>query len=217
MRQAIATAVLLCLLMALCPSRPAIGQDSDRPQDALSTAASESPEDLGAGYLPYSEPTPMGTAGWLGAIVRTIFSLAFVLVLLYLTLWAIRRFSASATGPTASGAVQVVGRIYLSPKIVVYFLRLADELLVVGTNAGNISLLTSITDEDAISRIEGDLRSAHAGAAGPGFPGFFDKSLARFQKGTEREDSGFDDQLRTLNNQIGRLKGLARRKRSDEE
>ena len=217
MKRAIATAAIFCLLMALCPSSPTIGQDNGRASDTASDSISQSPDDLGAGYLPYSEPTPFGAGGLFGAIVRTIFSLALVLGLLYATLWVIKRFSGGVTGPASAGSVRVVGRIYLSPKIVVYFLKLADELLVIGTNAGTISLLTSITDEDVISRIESDLKSDRAGAGAPGFPRLFDRSLDRFQKNMEGDPSMFEDQLRTLNDQIGRLKGLARRKRSDEE
>jgi hypothetical protein len=55
------------------------------------------------------------------------------------------------------------------------------------------------------------------GAGGPGFPSLFNRSLASFQKNMDGEHSMFEDQLRTLNDQIGRLKGLARKKRSDEE
>ena len=217
MKKAIATAAIFCLLMALCLPSPTIGQDNGRAPDDASDSAFQSPDDLGAGYLPYSEPAPLGPGGLFGAIVRTIFSLALVLGLLYATLWVIKRFSGGVAGPTAAGSVHVVGRIYLSPKVVVYFLKLSDELLVIGTNAGSISLLTSITDEDAVSRIENDLKSDRAGAGAPGFPRLFDRSLARFQKNMEGEHSMFEDQLRTLNDQIGRLKGLARRKRRDEE
>jgi flagellar biogenesis protein FliO len=218
MRKAIATAAILFVLMALCPSSPTIGQDNGRgATDVASDSASPASGDRGAGYLPYADPAPFGSGSLLGAIARIIFSLALVLGLLYATLWAIKRFSGGMAGPTTGGAVHLVGRIYLSPKIVVYFLKLADELLVIGTNAGNISLLTSVTDEDAIHRIESDLKGGRAGAGAPGFPRLFDRSLANFQKSMEGEHSMFEDQLRTLNDQIGRLKGLARRKRSDEE
>ncbi len=216
MRKAITAAAIICLLALLCAPHPAIAQDGGGESRAAEPASAPS-EDLGAGYLPYDEPTALGTGGLPVQIVRMIFSLAFVLGLLYATLWVIRRFTGSVAGPSAGGAVRVVGRIYLSPKIVVYFLRLADELLVIGTNAGDISLLTSITDEDTISRIENDLRSAQGGAARPGFSRLFDRSMSRFQRTLEKEDSIFDDQLGMLNEQIGRLKGLARRKHKDEE
>jgi hypothetical protein len=52
---------------------------------------------------------------------------------------------------------------------------------------------------------------------GIGFSRFFDKSLARFQKALEKDSSTFDDQLRVLNDQIGRLRGLTRKRRKDEE
>jgi flagellar biogenesis protein FliO len=216
MRKAIATAAIICMLALLCAPHPGFAQEVGRETQAAEPT-SQPPEDLGAGYLPYDEPEALGTGGFFGAIVRTIFSLAFVLALLYATLWAIRRFTGGAAGPSTGGATRVVGRIYLSPKVVVYFLRLPEKLLVIGTNAGGISLLTAIDDEDAINQIENDLRGANAGVSAPRFSRLFDKSLSKFQKTVDGEDSGFDDQLSALNDQIGRLKGLARRRSGDEE
>jgi len=217
MRKPIATAMLFCLLLLLWLPHPAIGQDTGPSSQTPANQVSPVSDDKGAGYLPYSDPTPLGSGGLFGAIVRTIFSLAVVLGLLYVTLWLIRRFTGGAIGPSSEGAVRVVGRVYLSPKNVVYFLRLADELLVIGVSAGSISLLTSVKDERDIERIEDDLRSARAQVPGPAFSRLFDRSMARFQKPLDREESGFDDHLRTLNKQIGRLKGIARKRHGDEE
>ncbi len=214
MRKPIATVLVLCFFLLLCLSLPAVGQNGGASPKA---PTSQDAEGGGAGYLPYSEPQPLGAGGLFGAILRAAFSLAIVIGLMYATLWLIRKFTGGATGAASGGAVRVVGRIYLSPKVVVYFLRLADELLVVGSNAGGVSLLTSIKDEGDIERIENDLRSASAQISGPAFSRFFDRSMTRFQKTLGREDSPFDDQLRTLNEQIGRLKGLARKRHGEEE
>jgi flagellar biogenesis protein FliO len=110
-----------------------------------------------------------------------------------------------------------VGRIHLSPKVVVYFLRIVDQLLVVGTNAGDVSLLMTIIDEHEIAQIEDALKGAYKSGSGSTFSRLFDKSMAKFQKTLEREDSIFDDQLRSLNEQIGRLRGLARKKEKHDE
>ena len=182
--------------------------------DALSSAGIE---DRGAGYLPYSEPTPIGSGGLFGAILRAMFSLAIVLGLIYATLWLIRRFTGSSTVPSFEGQVRVVGRIYLSPKVVVHFLKLGDELLVIGANAGSVSLLTTIKDERRMAQIENALRSVHTHVPGLNFSRLFDRSLARFQRALDKEDTPFDDQLRMLNEQIGRLRGLARKRHKDEE
>ena len=208
MNKVIAAFLILCLLIVLCPAPVAVGQDAD--------SAALNAEDKGAGYLPYTEPTALGSGGFFGAVIRTIFSLTIVLGMLYVTLWLIRKFSAGGTGPVAEGSVRLVGRIHLSPKIVVYFLRLADELLVIGTNAGNISPLATIKDEQTISKIENDLKSGQGGASGAAFSRLFDGSMAMFQKSPEGKDSTIDDQLSSLNDQIGRLKGLVRRRRGDE-
>lgn len=217
MKKGYAAAVILSLLLLL-PSPQLIHGDDSHPASSVSadSTPSESP-DKGAGYLPYSDPTPLGSGGFFGAIIRTIFSLAIVIGLLYAVLWAIRKFTGGAAGPFSEGAVRLVGRVYLSPKVVIYFLRLADELLVIGTNAGNITLLTTIKDENQMQQIENSVKSVYSPASGLTFSGFLDKSLSKFQKTLGREDSLFDDQLRMLNDQIGRLRGLARKKRQGDE
>jgi flagellar biogenesis protein FliO len=217
-KKLIAAAIALCLLAVFCPVAPALGQDSPAlGADSASVTTVGNDGEKGAGYLPYEDPAAVRPGGFFGAVLRTIFSLAVVLGLLYLTLWAIKKFTGGAAGPFAGGAVRVVGRVYLSPKSVVYFLRLPDELLVIGTNAGGIAPLTTITDEETISLIEKDLGGLHGGASGPTFSRLFDGSMAKFQKPPEAGEAGFDDQLRTLNDKIGRLKGMARRRKSDEE
>lgn len=217
MRKTPAVALVMVLLLLL--STPCAVSGEDAHPASKNAAASQSPsgEDRGAGYLPYSDPTPLGSGGFFGAIVRTIFSLAIVLGLLYATLWLIRKLMGGSMGPFSEGPLRVVGRIYLSPKAIIYFVRIMDELLVIGTNTGNISLLTTITDEHQIGKIEDALRSVQTHVPRLGFSRFFDKSLVRFQKVLEKEDSVFDDQLRGFNEQIGRLKGLARKKQKDEE
>jgi hypothetical protein len=88
-------------------------------------------------------------------------------------------------------------------------------MMVIGVSGGSISLLTTIEDEHEIAQIEDSLKGAYS--SGPTFSRFFDKSMARFQKALEGEDSIFDEQLRTLNEQIGRLRGLARKRQKDDE
>ena len=215
MRKPFAAVLILILLFLLYMPCLVNAEDGSSNSSAAAQTASSGDEERGAGYLPYSEPTPLGYGGFFGAVVRTIFSLAIVLGLLYATLWFIRKVTGSVAGPSTQGAARVVGRIYLSPKVVVYFLRLLDKLLIIGTSAGSISLLATIEDEHEITQIEDALKGVHG--SGPGFSRFFDKSMAKFQKALDREDSIFDDQLRTLNDQIGRLRGLARKRQKDDE
>ncbi|UCD58562.1 MAG: FliO/MopB family protein [Candidatus Hydrogenedentota bacterium] len=217
MRKTIAVSLILSLLLLLTPACPVSADETHSASKNKSTSSSSDIEDRGAGYLPYSDPAPLGSGGLFGAVVRTIFSLAVVLGLLYATLWLIKRFTGSSMGPFSEGPVRVVGRLYLSPKVGLYFLRLVDELLVIGTSAGGISLLTTIKDERAIIQIENALRSTRTHVPELAFSRFFDKSLTRFQKALEKEDSAFDDQLRVLNEQIGRLRGLTRKKQRDED
>ncbi len=210
------TALTIFIVAFLClPAASAPGGATDKEAPRVSSQAPL--EDRGAGYLPYSEPTPLGSGGFLGTLVRTIFSLAIVLGLLYVTLWMIRKISAAPAGASAGAALQVVGRVYLSPKTIIYFVRVVDELLVIGTASGNISLLTSIRDERRITEIENALRKTHSQASGLPFSRFFDKSVVRFQRALEKDETTIDDQLRGLNDQIGRLRGLTRKRQEHEE
>ncbi|GAB4333693.1 MAG: hypothetical protein Kow0099_05570 [Candidatus Abyssubacteria bacterium] len=212
MKKTLAVTLLICLLPLLL-TRPAISEDARSP--ATNSPATSS-EDRGAGYLPYSEPERMGGGGLFGAIIRTILSLAVAIALLYATLWLIKKFTGATMGPPSQSSLRVVGRIYLGPKAMVYFLRLADELLVIGVNAGAISLLTTIKDENRIAEIEAALRGTHSAGANLPFSKLFDKSLSKFQSVIEKEDHGLDDQLRGIDEQISRLKGMTRKRRRDD-
>lgn len=182
-------------------------------------AASESSQfvDHGAGYLPYTEPSPFGSGGMLGAIARTAFALAIVLGLLYALLWGLKRFSSSSVVAPSSESIRIVGRLYLNPKTAIYFVRVADELLLLGTSSSNVSLLTNIKDPQRIEQIEGALRGASPYASGKFFSRFFDRSMMKFQKELGDENSAFDDQIRALDGQLDRLKNIVRRRRADEK
>jgi len=217
MKKIVALALTFCLLSLAGVQAVASDGDARHTSKNAESSLSAPAEDRGAGYLPYSDPEPLGSGGLFGAILRAIFSLSIVLGLIYATLWVIRRFTGSSMGPSVDGPVRVVGRVYLSPKVVVHFLKLGNEMLVIGASAGSVSLLTTITDERQIAQIENALRSVHTHVSGMTFSRFFDRSLARFQRALEKEDTPFDDQLRMLNEQIGRLRGLARKRHRDED
>jgi len=189
---------------------------AEEPSADESSPVSTNNEDRGAGYLPYSEPSAFRSGGMAGAVARTIFSLAVVIGLLYVFLWGLKKISAGAAVTEQSESIRVVGRIYLNPKTVIHFVRLIDELIVVGTSSGNIALLTTIQDERRIEQLEAALKSGRSHASGVLFSKFFDKSLLRFQKHSQKDDLAFDDQLKAVDDQIGRLKGLARKRHRDE-
>jgi flagellar biogenesis protein FliO len=192
-----------------------------RAEGEFPTAGSPAPapgfEDRGAGYLPYSEPSAFGAVGFLGAVLQMVFCLAVVLGLVYAFLWIMRRMMSRSATVTANESIRVMGSIRLNPKSIIYFVRLVDELLVIGTNSGTISLITEIKDERRIAEVENALKGAQSPASGLFFSRFFDRSLLRFQKELERDDLRLDDQIRALDDQIGRLKNLSRKRRSGKD
>lgn len=209
--------VLLAALLLLGPimsrSAPAEGESAQ----SGSSAPTAGFEDRGAGYLPYSDPSPFGSSGFLGAVARTAFSLVVVLGLLYAILWFLKKVTSRSGTSGANESIRVMGRLYLNPKTVIYFVKLGDELLVVGTNAGNIALLAEIREERRIVQIENALKGSQSPVSGMPFSRFFDKSLLRFQKTLEKDDLTFDEQIHSLDDRISRLKGLSRKRRSSED
>ena len=90
MRRPLTTIFVLSLILLACMSAPAGAEDARHgPNNPGGPSATL--DDKGAGYLPYSEPTPFGSGGFLGSVVKAIFSLAIVIGLLYATLWLIRK------------------------------------------------------------------------------------------------------------------------------
>jgi flagellar biosynthetic protein FliO len=152
-----------------------------------------------------------------GAIARTVFALAVVLGLLYAVLWGLKRFTSNSAVAPSSESVRIIGRLYLNPKTAIYFVRVADELLLLGTSSSNVSLLTSVKDRGQIEQIEVALKSAPLYTSGKFFSRFFDRSLLKFQKELGEEDTAFDDQIRALDGQLDRLKGIVRRRRGHEK
>jgi flagellar biogenesis protein FliO len=206
---------LLAISLLLVPlsSMAAAEEEASGGGPALTPADTQ---DRGAGYLPYSDPSPFGSGGLLGAVARMVFSLVVVLGLLYAALWGLRKISSQSAAATVGGSVQVAGRLYLNPKVVIYFVRLVDELLVVGTSSGSISLLTTIKDARQLEQIESALKSGQPYVSGKLFSRFFDKSMLQFQKTLDKDEPAVKDQIQALEEQISRLKGLARRRRSGE-
>ena len=212
MKKAAALSLILLLLLSVFV---AIAKADDEPsgQESPSTAA---PGDRGAGYLPYSEPTAFGSGGFLGAILRTVFSLAVVLGLLYVALLGLKRLSPGSGAIVSNDIVHVIGRVYLNPKTVIYFVRLADEVMVLGAGSGSLSLLTIIKDAGQIDQIEKALKGGQY-ASGKVFSRLLDKSIKRFQHASDKDELSIDDNIRTLDDRLGQLRDFTRRRRSSEE
>jgi len=81
-------------------------------------------------------------------------SLAIVVGLIFLTGLVLRRYLGGAKAPTTSRKVsELVEATPLGGKRVLYVIRVADRLLVVGAGGDHLTLLSEITDPEVLAQV----------------------------------------------------------------
>lgn len=84
-----------------------------------------------------------------GDIIKTIFSLIFVVILLYLILRLLKKKTSSLP---ESNLIQNLGGISVGPNKSIQMIKAGDSILIVGVGE-NIKLLKEITDSDEVSEM----------------------------------------------------------------
>jgi len=111
----------------------------------------------------------------LSSLLRALFSLIAVIGLIYLFMHILLKLSPGKRDSLGKNSVlEIVGRLALSPKKMIYLIRIGKKILVVGVNGG-IYLLTIIEDEETIKSFQ--VRSENLGS------GKFSKVLKNFLLG----------------------------------
>ena len=104
----------------------------------------------------------MSTFEFLASLLKMISALAVVLGVMLAGLWAVRKFmNKTGKGVDDGQAIRVLSTRYLGPKSSILILDVLGTVIVVGVSGGQMSMLTTITDEDALER----LRAPHTGEA----------------------------------------------------
>ena len=102
----------------------------------------------------------MGTFDFIASLVKMISALAVVLGVMLAGLWAVRKFmTKTGAGVDDEQKIRVLSTRYLGPKSSIMLLDVLGSVIVVGVTGSQISMLTTITDEESLER----LRSARAG------------------------------------------------------
>ena len=139
------------------PQRP--GGDQAPPGPAAEpkgAAQPKAPEAKGeeTGYLAYKESGPPESPSMTGVVSRVLGSLAIVVGLIFLTGLVLRRYLGGAKAPTSSRKVsELVEATPLGGKRVLYVIRVADRLLVVGAGGEQLTLLSEITDPEVLAQV----------------------------------------------------------------
>jgi len=102
----------------------------------------------------------MGTFDFLVSLVKMISALAVVLGVMLAGLWAVRKLmKKTGAGVDDEQKIRVLSTRYLGPKSSIMLLDVLGNVIVVGVTGSQISMLTTITDEESLER----LRSTRAG------------------------------------------------------
>lgn len=104
------------------------------------------------------------SSDWLGLVAGMTAKLALVIALIYLAVRALRHYvyRGGAVAPTKK-PVSLLGSLSLSPNRTVYVLEVGRKVLVVGATQSQMSLLTEVTDPEAIDEMR--VQPAQTGSA----------------------------------------------------
>lgn len=127
------------------------------------------------GSLPLS---PDSLTSELGLFVRFIFALAIVLILLILTLWALKRLSRFRGAGVSDSAIDVLSIRYIERNKAVALVRIVDRVLIIGIAENALTTLGELSSEEL------DAVTIDATAE----PGVFGNVLTRFTG--KRSDGG---------------------------
>lgn len=95
------------------------------------------------------ESTPAITADIWPALTKLVIALAFILVIIYASVWLMKRFSLGKLAGN-SELISIVERRHLAPKQAVYLLKVGSKHLLVGSSEAGITRIADI-DESAIA------------------------------------------------------------------
>ena len=100
----------------------------------------------------YSDLTNTAAAQpWWSLTFDLVIKLGLVIGLIYLTMWALRRFMSGARASrSAPGRLSVLDTTLLAPNRAVYLVEVADRVLVLGSTANALNTLAEITEPNAI-------------------------------------------------------------------
>jgi len=96
----------------------------------------------------------MSTFEFLASLLKMISALAVVLGVMLACLWAARKFmNNKGAGVDDGQMIRVLSTRYLGPKSSILLLDVLGNVIVVGVTGTQISMLTTITDEESLERL----------------------------------------------------------------
>jgi flagellar biogenesis protein FliO len=144
----------------------------------------------------------------LDSVRKMAVALLLVIALLCLAVLLFKRVTKGVPLFLDQRVGRVVGRIYLNPKAILYLVKIADRVLVIGANPTTISLIAEITDPEMVRAME--RTHPEPGTARSSFASHFRQFHARFsgvQQAAE-EEAKLEEHLRDIKDQMAKLQTL---------
>jgi flagellar protein FliO/FliZ len=105
----------------------------------------------------------MSTFDFFASILKMVSALAVVLGIMLAGLWVVRKLmKKTGTGVDDGHAIRILSTRYLGPKSSIMLVDVLGSVIVVGVTTSQISMLTTITDEESLE----SLKSPRAGDGG---------------------------------------------------
>lgn len=106
----------------------------------------------------------MSTFDFIASLLKMVSALAVVLGIMLAVLWAVRKLMKKTGTDVDDGhAIRILSTRYLGPKSSIMLVDVLGSVIVVGVTGSQISMLTTITDEESLE----SLKSSRAGDGGP--------------------------------------------------
>jgi flagellar protein FliO/FliZ len=92
---------------------------------------------------------------FLSSIIKMLSALALVLGMMVFAVYGMKKFM-NKTGPVGNNGehIKILSTKYLGPKGSIMLLDVLGQVIVVGVTASSISLLTGITDEKSLEKLQ---------------------------------------------------------------
>ena len=143
--------------------------------------------------------------------------LLVVIALICITVVVLKRLTGGAPVFLDQRLGRVIGRISLSPRATLYFVRIGDRVLVIGVTPTAMNLISEMTGQEVGGEMEQAGREPpRAGAPFGTHLGQFMSKFSAAQKADEQEDK-LEEHLRDIKGQVAKIKALIGGSENEEE
>jgi len=139
---------------------------------------------------------------------RMLVALLIVVALICIVVFVLKRFMGGAPMLVDQKLGRVIGRIYLTPKAVLYLVKVGSKVLLIGTTPTAINLIAEMTGEELVAELD-RTRTESVTPKVP-FASQISQFLSKFggAQRTDDEEAKLEEYLRDIKGQMAKLNAL---------